>query len=287
MQENQITFSDQMGLILFFAVFAIIGNWAAWQNGYFSFSKQKTVVDITLKDVACIFVLYIGGVFCLQTILFWLASHSFTSYQEKLTTASIMQFCSNVFAVFLVFAYTKTMSIKTVKEIWKTKIESSRSVIYDFFLGIGSWILSFPIVVVVGEITDLILVKIFQYPAHEQVAVRYLKTMLSSPTLLWIAVISILAIAPAIEEFLFRGVLQNWFKKHLGRKAAILLSSLSFALFHYSHSQGASNISLLISLFVFACFLGFVYEKQQSLFASIGLHMMFNLISTLRILINP
>jgi membrane protease YdiL (CAAX protease family) len=71
----------------------------------------------------------------------------------------------------------------------------------------------------------------------------------------------------------------------LGTKAAILLTSLAFALFHYSGSQEIGNVSLIASLFTFALFLGFIYEKQSSLFASIGLHMTFNLASALRILL--
>ncbi|MBI3211827.1 MAG: CPBP family intramembrane metalloprotease [Simkania negevensis] len=51
-------------------------------------------------------------------------------------------------------------------------------------------------------------------------------------------------------------------------------------LFHLSSSQGVGNISL----FIFALYLGFLYEKQCSLFASIALHMTFNSISVIRIL---
>jgi membrane protease YdiL (CAAX protease family) len=68
---------------------------------------------------------------------------------------------------------------------------------------------------------------------------------------------------------------------------AILLSALCFALFHFAPSQGIGNISLVGSLFLFALFLGFIYERQASLFASVGLHMTFNTVSTFRILFYP
>ena len=70
-------------------------------------------------------------------------------------------------------------------------------------------------------------------------------------------------------------------------KKAIVFSALCFALFHYAPSQGMGNISLLATLFLFALFLGFIYERQASLFASIGLHMTFNAVSTFRILFFP
>ena len=137
---------------------------------------------------------------------------------------------------------------------------------------------------VVGQTADLLLYVLFGFEGYEQVAVQYLKMTLTSPLLLSVALFTVIITAPVIEEFLFRGFLQNYLKRYLGKKAAILSSSLCFALFHLAPSQGLGNISLAISLFIFACFLGFIYERQKSLFASIGLHMTFNLVSTLRIL---
>src|SRR3989304_2390656 len=67
----------------------------------------------------------------------------------------------------------------------------------------------------------------------------------------------------------------------------IFLAGLCFALFHLAPSQGLGNISLIVSLFAFSCYLGFIYEKRGSLFASIGLHMTFNAVSTFRILFFP
>ena len=81
--------------------------------------------------------------------------------------------------------------------------------------------------------------------------------------------------------------MQSWFKERLGPKAAILIAALCFACFHLAPSQGAGNISVAISLFTFACFLGFIYERQGSLYAPIALHMTFNTVSALRILFIP
>jgi uncharacterized protein len=151
-------------------------------------------------------------------------------------------------------------------------------------MGVLTWIISFPLVIAVGQFADLLLYLFFKYENYEQVAVRYLKTTLGSPPMLAIALFTILIAAPIIEEFLFRGCLQNFFKRYMLTKNAILLSALCFSLFHFAPSQGIGNISLVVSLFLFALFLGFIYERQASLFASIGLHMTFNAVSTFRIL---
>jgi membrane protease YdiL (CAAX protease family) len=71
------------------------------------------------------------------------------------------------------------------------------------------------------------------------------------------------------------------------KSLAIVFSSICFSAFHFSFSQGIGNISLLFSLFVFALFLGFIYERQGSLFASISLHMTLNIVSVARILLSP
>jgi len=150
-----------------------------------------------------------------------------------------------------------------------------------------TWLLSFPIVSVVSEVVDKFLQSAFGLKYYEQTAVKFVKAAMSSPLSLTFAILSILLLAPLVEEFLFRGGLQTFFKKRLGAKAAILLSSLCFALFHFSPSQGLGNIPLIVSLFILGGFLGFLYERQGSLWSSIGLHMTFNAISAFRIILLP
>ena len=147
-----------------------------------------------------------------------------------------------------------------------------------------TWVLAVPITVIVEQLADIVVYALFGLENYEQEAVRYLKAALNSPSRLTAALLLILGAAPLIEEFLFRGLLQTWVKKYLGVKAAILIASLAFALFHISPAHGVGNISLVPSLFTFSCFLGFIYERQQSLYASITLHMVFNCVTTLRIL---
>ncbi len=278
--------SEQFELIIFLVVFSVIANWAAWQNNFFTLPGIKTSVQIRPSQVFWVFFLYLAGLYSCNYVLSFLTRGLVVAYQEKLIIASINQLISTFLGLFFVGQFLKKKPIPQFRSILKNKTPSSKSVLYDFFIGVATWMLSFPVAAIVGEISDLVLSNLFHLPSHEQAAVLYLKAMLSSTTLLVIALFTILVVAPLVEEFLFRGILQNFFKRHLGTKAAILLSSFCFALFHYSQSQGASNISLILSLFTFACFLGFIYEKQQSLIASIGLHIMFNLFSSLRILLN-
>lgn len=150
---------------------------------------------------------------------------------------------------------------------------------YAFLFGAAAWLVSYPLVTVVSQLTATIVMILFHSTHHEQVAVHHLKMVTAYPELLWIISILLIVLVPMVEELLFRGFLQTWLKQWVGRSFAILLTAFIFALFHFSDSQGFDNIELLSSLFLLACFLGYVYERQQSLWASIGLHSTFNAIS--------
>ena len=186
-------------------------------------------------------------------------------------------------AILLIYLYAQTLHSTGMKKIWKEGGKESPPLINDLVIGALCWFLTFPLITVLGQLIDTLIQTLFELKTYEQVAVRYLKLALGHPLLLITTLITILIIAPFLEEFLFRGVLQSYLRKRLGHKTAILLSSLIFAFFHFAPSQKGGNISLIISLFVFACFLGFLYEKKRSLLAPIGLHMTFNLMSALRV----
>ena len=75
------------------------------------------------------------------------------------------------------------------------------------------WIVSFPLVIALGQLVDMLLTLFGGFQGYEQVAVRYLKTTLESPLPLTLALFTILIAAPIIEEFLFRGLLQSYLKR--------------------------------------------------------------------------
>jgi len=105
-----------------------------------------------------------------------------------------------------------------------------------------------------------------------------------NPSLFFLFLLTVSFVVPICEELLFRGYLQSFFKKKFSVPFAIIVSSLIFALFHYTGSQGAGNFVIIPSLFFLSLYLGFVYEKFGTIAAPIGLHTTFNFISTMMIL---
>lgn len=291
MPQSAIVF-EHLHLILLFGLLALVTHWLAWSKGFFIL-REAPVSDVKRliqgKQIIIVFAIYLLVSLLVAPMLAQI--YPFNGSGETISPfvgAGLLQLFSLliVLASLILFALKQNRTL--MKKIWiEEETRSRRQIWNDLLLGILTWFVAFPLVVTVGQICDLLLYVFLGVESYEQVAVRFLKLALSSPLLLTVALFTIIITAPIIEEWLFRGFLQTFFRKYLGRKAAILLASLCFSLFHLSGSQGWGNISLAISLFVFSLYLGFIYERQGSLFAPIALHSTFNTISTLRVLLMP
>lgn len=288
-----IQYQEYFQNILFFGLIGCILLWIAKSRGYFilPYTSDKKSSIVGFQTVLIVFAIYLGMTMLVAPVGFYVIKSTFALFSRKNLPIAVLGWVQmfTLSGIFLLFyLYSKTKAPGFFKKIWKdTSIPSPKPVLTDFLMGVMTWFISFPLVIAVGQLADVLLYYFFGFESYEQVAVRYLKTTLSSPPMLAVALFTILLAAPIIEEFLFRGCLQTFFKRYFTSKGAIILSALCFSLFHLAPSQGIGNVSLVTTLFLFALFLGFIYERQASLFASIGLHMMFNTVSTCRILFLP
>lgn len=274
--------------ILFFSLWALIANVIAKSKHFFHLTPTTTpLLPIRGRQLLSVFAIYLLFSMVIPIFLIRVLS-AFTAEQTILSfiAADWIELLLTVALFVSLMIYLRWSNPTLLKKIWKdTSLPNHSKIPKDFFIGAMTWLLGFPLIAVVSQLCDLVVAYFFGVQNYEQVAVRLLKRALETPSVLPVVLVLILVMAPAIEEFLFRGCLQRWLKSRIGTKAAILLTALIFALFHFSFSQGLGNISLVLSLFVFSCYLGFIYEKQASLFASIGLHFTFNATSVLFILL--
>jgi uncharacterized protein len=94
-----------------------------------------------------------------------------------------------------------------------------------------------------------------------------------------IALVVVMAavVVPIFEELLFRGMLQTSLRNVLrGRWAAIVISSIVFALLHpLTHAP---------ALLLFSLAIGYSYERSGSLMRPIFMHMIFNAVSVAGVL---
>ena len=285
------TSSAPIAIIILFGLFGLIANWVVYSRGFFKLPDLATDHRKWSFTQCCIcFAIYLVNGAFVAPLLYNISlnlSRSigwdiFNDQKAKLILLQTLDIIANLFFLSLYISFQKKGSLKA---IWKDpQMNSQGSYFYDILLGFFTWFIAFPVIVAINSICELINNLVFKSVEIDQVAVKFLKLSASSLTTVILSVAMILLIAPLVEEFLFRGCMQNWLRRHIGTPLAVILTSLVFAFMHYSPSQGASNFPLIISLFSFSLYLGFLYEKTRSLLAPMILHMTFNGISVIRIL---
>lgn len=166
----------------------------------------------------------------------------------------------------------------------RQKVWGSSKVLPNLLAGVSCWFLAFPLSMLLGKLSAIIMELLVEYTYSDQVAVKFLKDLEHYPVLRTVNAVLIAAIIPVAEEVLFRGFLFNALKRALPIIPAILTSAIVFAFFHFDTSQGYSNVELLVVLTTLGCFLAWIYHRQKSLWASIGLHCFFNLVGVYSIL---
>ena len=101
----------------------------------------------------------------------------------------------------------------------------------------------------------------------------------------WTMLVSAVVIAPLVEEVIYRGLVQTALLNLGGvqkRWSVVLISACWFTLIHTSVSwQG------LAGLFVLAMVLAWLYERHRSLWPGIVLHMGFNAVNFLWVMVAP
>lgn len=271
-----------------FALMAALTHLFAYSKGYFRFpyglGKSEALVSTKLLLIS--FAFYFLATLLIGPYVAKYVLKLINAADPEVTTLSKFVVCALQAGLMLsIFLVLVILARRVFPQIWKEKHQSSAG--FDYFLGVSTWMLGFPLVTVISDVCDWVLNRFFGVQYYEQAAVSFLKEAITAPKTLVLALFAVMVLAPLIEEILFRGLLQNYLKNKIGAKAAILLTAFTFSLFHLSGKQGLGNISLGISLFILGIYLGFLYERQRSLLAPLGLHMSFNTISALRILIAP
>ncbi len=271
------------GSVIGTGILALLVLFVAWRAHYFAFLKEEVKWEFPIRwtHVAIVFAIYFAALIFLSPGLIALLRKLLTS-SPAIALATWLNFLSSFAILASIAIYCSILPRSVAWKIWR---RSDRGFfIQDIGFAFLSFIIAFPIVIFTNEALDLLLSRLFHIvELPDQLAVRFLKMTFEYPRYFFLSLVSITVFAPMLEEVLFRGFLQSFVRQHLGVKSAILITSLCFSCFHYSPEQGMSNISIIVSLFPLALFLGYVYERQGSLFAPIVLHACFNSISVLNL----
>lgn len=282
------TFEEHLNLFFVSSFLAMLANFFATKYGFYKYPNPLRPLAVTLWHLIGAFLLFL---MITIVIIPGIALFRFGSIQEASHLDIVTQGWFNLMSISLsavtVIAYSLFQDSQIRSSVWGNRaFISMKKSIKDFLFGSMTWLIGYPFMLAVGQLAAILTLFFFQPSEIEQVAVRYLRQLMDYPILFAITAFLIIFLVPIMEEVMFRGFLQTWINKILGKNKALGITSVIFALFHFSPSQGQNNIELILSLFTLSCFLGFIYERQQSLWAPIGLHITFNAISVLALLSN-
>jgi hypothetical protein len=122
----------------------------------------------------------------------------------------------------------------------------------------------------------------FPPPQIGHVVLTQLMDPALSPVVRWGFILSAVIGAPALEETIFRGLVQSSIIQSgvvRSRWTAIVIASVLFTLIHWD----AAAPQALIMLYVLSLALGYVYERTGNLLAPITLHATFNALQILTV----
>lgn len=270
-----------LGGALLFGVISLTILWLSWKKGFFLSDGDQGPISLYWFDPVVVFSIYFLIAIFAPPLLTPLLKR-FVTPIPPIAIPCWLTFSISLL-IFLGFVlYASFFRRETAKKIWQNSKETSYR--QDAYFALLCCAISFPFILFLGELFDLLIYFIFHIKnLPEQLAVLFLKTTLDYPFYFFLTIITVVIFAPCIEETLFRGFFQSFLKQHFSAKISIAISSFSFAFFHYSSEQGVANISIVGSLFVLSLFLGFIYEKRKSLLAPILLHASFNTISVINL----
>jgi membrane protease YdiL (CAAX protease family) len=142
-------------------------------------------------------------------------------------------------------------------------------------LGILCIVLTYPLVLGMQQVVSWF----GQSASDGDEMVHYLQGGLSTADKVWAVFMAVVA-APLTEEFVFRGFLYGVLKKYAGSLGAMSACALLFAGIHV-------NLPAIPALFTLAVCFTLAYEITGSLWTSIVMHMIFNLVPVILILWFP
>lgn len=277
---------QNIAIILSLIAGSSILTWIAYLHKCLNLPIEKYPgPTISFREAAIFFCIFLGIYFLSPILIYKLYMQFPHLSNHQAVLIPILQSTIYLTTAVFLFLYAYYENPFAIKRICKDRLyPPSTPILTDFKMGLIFFVISFPLILAVAELAEIITNLIFGQVETDQNAVLYLKIALKSPLGLFFSLLSVLVFAPILEEFLFRGILQTWLRNKLGTVSAILLSSLFFSLMHFSPTQSTTNVPLLITLFTLSLYLGFLYEKTRSLFACIILHVTFNSLSVIRII---
>lgn len=166
-------------------------------------------------------------------------------------------------ALFLIFNFLRQHRLNLAEFL----SPSSRGWFKAIFLGLGMGLLVLPAAIGLHMLSSFVIKEVYAEPEMQApIRVLQLSVTLTQRIIFGVAAI---AIAPLVEEILFRGILYPLIKQRGYPRLALWFTSLLFAMIH-------SNLGTFLPLLFLAVVFVWLYEWTDNLLAPILAHAVFN-----------
>jgi membrane protease YdiL (CAAX protease family) len=265
--------------IILFILFMLVSglfHGIALHHQFFTIPKDENERAFSGRAIAYVLIAFILLSKLLPVLIFQLFSnhHRIVGFLFSEPIAKMLSYSiSSLLTIYLVYLIGYSQDRQTLIQMIGFKKETALSSIRSGFL---TFLLAITAVTAFGILLQLLTFWVFGKSGNEQSIITFLKQHTDSTGVKILGFFNIVIFAPTLEELIFRGFIQRYFRSFLDLKKTIIATSVLFALVHFSLDQGLGNIALLGCIFVLSLYLGFAYEKTKSILAPITLHMLFN-----------
>ena len=210
----------------------------------------------------------ISSITIIMTIILMFICLSFLIPTKDSITFQMLSFC--LFGL-IISTLILWINYKKEKLSFGLSIENLKYVIWTPLI----YLITIILLLFVGLLNQYLLTNFFDIEIKPQDILERFKELENSFEIS-IFVIGSAVIAPIYEELLFRGIIFPKLIQKTNFTIALVLSSLLFAVLHF-------HLSALLPLFVLSIILSITYLYTSTIWASISLHALFNLISIIAV----
>ena len=232
-------------------------------------TRQRITLNChwNLKDAIKVFLAYVILMFVGMPLIMQFVSvifgHNFLSTIGQRSVVLFVTLFINLSICSYVFYIVRVEHHQSIAALGISLVNLSNNIIQ----GIKKYLITLPLIMLAGFIINSISSYYGINPEMQDV-VRWIleeKSLFVLFSLIFFGII----IAPTIEEIIFRGFLQSALKNYFGGRYAILISASLFAAVHM-------DVFAFFQILILGMLLGYLYEKTQTLVASVVVHILHN-----------
>lgn len=227
-----------------------------------AYNCRWNIKDATKVFLAYVVLMFVGMPVIVRFINTTFGFHALSHAEQR----SVVLFISLFVNLSICFSVFYIVRIKYHQSIAALGL-SAVNLLDNIKQGIKRYLLILPLIMLAGYFISLIS-SYYGITPDMQDVVRWVLEEKSLFVLVCLIFFGII-IAPIIEEILFRGFLQSALKNSIGGRYAVVVSAFLFAAIHM-------DVFAFLQIFILGILLGYLYERSQTLAASVIVHILHN-----------